>query len=188
VLEKGAIERQVYLPAGAWYDFWTNDLLAGGQTITVTAPLERLPLFVRAGAVLPMWPEMQYVDVDAVQTLTLRVYPGEYETTLYEDAGEGLDYEDGDYRWVYVACERDGDKLIINRRTAGRYEPPYQSIKLEVMGLNREPSEVRVDRQGAPVWFYEGDILELTVDTFRRVEIMIPPVSPHEATLPHRPR
>jgi len=188
VLEKGAIERQVYLPEGAWYDFWTNDLLAGGQTITVTAPLERLPLFVRAGSVLPMWPEMQYVDVNAVQTLTLRIYPGDTETTLYEDAGEGLGYEDGDYRWVYIACERDGDKLIINRRTAGRYEPPYQSIKLEVVGLNREPSEVRVDRQGAPVWFYDADILELTVDTFRRVEITIPPVSPHEATLPHRPR
>ncbi|MBZ0277971.1 MAG: DUF4968 domain-containing protein, partial [Anaerolineae bacterium] len=88
VVEPGAVRRTVYLPVGEWYDYWTNDVLRGGRVVTVPAPLERLPLFVRAGTVLPLWPEMQYVGENPVETLLLRVYPGQSETVLYEDDGE----------------------------------------------------------------------------------------------------
>jgi alpha-glucosidase len=186
VLQAGAVRRSVYLPAGEWYDFWTNERLDGGQTIEVPAPLERLPLFVRAGAVLPMWPEMQYVNPQAVQSLLYRVYPGEFETVLYEDDGEGFAYKDGDYRWVYVTCGWDESKLVIDRRIAGRYTPPYQSLRLEVVGFDEEPLQVRVDRQGAPLWFYDDDILEVTIDDFQRVEIYRQSL-PTDKTIAHRP-
>ncbi len=186
VLERGAVSRSVYLPPGQWYDYWANELLDGGQHIKVTAPLERLPLFVRAGAVLPVLPEMQYASQKSLEMLTLRVYPGDFETVLYEDKGEGLDYEQGDYRWVYVTCGWEESRLTIDRRVAGKYEPGYSKVKLEVVGFEEEPMEVRVDRQGAPLWFFDDELLELTVDPFKRVEIRRKPL-PTDRTILRRP-
>lgn len=186
VVQAGAVKRSVYLPAGQWYDFWTNELLDGGQTIEVPAPLERLPLFVRAGAVLPLWPEMQYVNPQAVEALVYRVYPGAFETVLYEDEGEGTGYTRGDYRWIYITCGWDESKLVIDRRSAGRYVPPYKTLRLEVVGFEEEPLHIRVDRQSAPLWYYDDDLLEVTVDDFQRVEITRQPL-PGDRTLVHRP-
>jgi alpha-glucosidase len=187
VLESGAVRRSVYLPVGEWYDYWTNELLPGGQVVTVPAPLERVPLFVRAGAALPQWPEMQFVNLEAVDTLLLRVYPGEGETVLYEDSGEGLAYEKGDYRWVYMTCNWDEDgKFVINRRSAGQYAPSYNRMRVEVVGLDEEPLNVRVDRQGAPLWFFDDGLLEVSIDTFQRIEIRRRAL-PSDKTLLHRP-
>lgn len=180
VLTKGAVSREVYLPHGEWFDFWSHEALEGGQTIRVTAPLERLPLFVRGGAILPSQSEPN--------RLTLSVYPGERETILYEDSGEGFAALQGDYRWVYLTCARpDVSRLVIERRTAGRYQPTYRGINLEVMGLASEPTDVRLDRQGAPLWFFDDGVLELKLDdTLRRVEI-VHPTDPADHTVPHRP-
>jgi alpha-glucosidase len=186
VLEPGAVSRSVYLPTGQWYDYWTNELLDGGQDLVVTAPLERLPLFVRAGTVLPVLPEMQFTGQATVDTLTLRVYPGRFETVLYEDRGEGMDFAQGDYRWVYVTCNWEESRLTIDRRVAGKFEPGYSKIKLEVVAFDEEPMEVRVDRQGAPLWFYDDELLELTVDPFGRVEIRRKP-RPTDRTILRRP-
>jgi alpha-glucosidase len=186
VLEQGAVHRSAYLPVGQWYDYWTNDLLNGGQEIDITAPLERLPLFIRAGAVLPVWPEMQHTNRSRLDTLTLRVYPGNFETILYEDKGEGLDYEKGDYRWVYITSGWEESRLIVDRRVAGKYDPGYEKIKLEVVGFDEEPMDVRVDRQGAPLWFYDDELLELTTEPFKRVEIRRKPL-PTDRTILRRP-
>jgi alpha-glucosidase len=171
VLHPGVTRRSVYLPMGSWYDYWTNELHEGGQQVTVPAPLERLPLFVRGGAVIPHWPEMRFAGEQDVETLIYRVYPGEFETILYEDAGEGLAYEDGDYRWLYITVGWDEGRLLIDRRVAGRFTPPYQNMKVEVVGFESEPTRVRIDRQGAPLWFYDDGLLELTTETFQRIEI-----------------
>lgn len=187
VLEQGAVRRSVYLPDGSdWYDFWTNERFTGGQEIEVTAPLERLPLFVRAGSVLPMWPSVQYVGEKAIDKLTLRLYPGTHETVLYEDAGEGQGYQQGQYRWVYITATEEDEKLIVNRRVAGSFEPTYKTISLEIVGLHDEPHAIRVDRQGAPVWFFDEDLLEVQVDSFSTVEITLKPIS-SDRTLPKRP-
>jgi alpha-glucosidase len=186
VLEQGATRRSVYLPLGHWYDYWTNEILEGGQEIDVTAPLERLPLFVRAGVVLPVWPEILHTSERTFHTQILRVYPGSFETILYEDEGEGLGYEQGDYRWVYVTCGWEESRLIIDRRVAGKYDPGYSKIKLVVVGFDEKPSEVRVDRQGAPLWFYDDELLELTVDSFKQVEIRRKPL-PTDRTILRRP-
>lgn len=177
VLEPGAVTRRVYLPVGQWYDYWTNELLEGGQEIDVVAPLERLPLFVRAGAILPQWPEMQWVGEKPVETLTLRAYPGDHETVLYEDEGEGLGYQAGAYRWVYLTSQWQDDTLVLKRRVAGSYTPEYKSIRIEVVGLDDEPASVRLDRQGAPLWFFEGGALELTVPGFQQLEITRKPTT-----------
>jgi alpha-glucosidase len=186
VLEQGATERQVYLPAGEWYDYWSNEVLSGGQMIDVVAPLERLPLFIKAGSMLPQWPEMNYVGETEIEQMTYRVYPGEAETTLYEDDGISMRHTEGDYRWVYVTCGWEDETFIISRRTAGRYEPTYKSIRLEIVGLSDEPQSIRVDRKGAPLWFYEDGILELTLNSFNRIEIVQKPTTA-DRTILHRP-
>ncbi len=187
VIEQGHTSRDVYLPASSnWYDFWTNEWFEGGQTIEVAAPLERLPLFVRSGLVLPLWGEQQFVGQKSIDRLILRLYPGNHETILYEDDGEGLEYQEGAYRWVYITVAEEGEKLAVNRRIAGQYLPNYTTINLEVVGLEDEPVEVRVDRQGAPLWFYDDGILEVTTDSFNSVEIVCKPRS-SDATLMSRP-
>lgn len=172
VLKKGAVKRTLYLPNGEWYDYWTNEKFEGGQEITTPAPLERLPLFVRAGSVLPMWSERPNMAAEPDSTLLMRIYPGDMETALYEDAGEGLGYERGDYRWVYISSQWDGDTLNINRRIAGQYQPPYKSLRLEIVGFDDEPSEVLVDRKGAPLWFFDDGLLELNVTDFQKIQIL----------------
>lgn len=172
VLEAGAVEREVYLPRGIWYEFDTNKMLTGGRSVTVDAPLERLPLFIRGGAVLPLWPVMQFVGEKPIQELRLGVYAGNGDTTLYEDAGEGLSYEQGDYRWSYFACRflPTGQFAIVWRR-AGNYRPTYQQVRAEIVGISSEPDTITLDGQGAPVWYYENGIVELVSGTFSDVRI-----------------
>ena len=91
-----------YLPKGAkWYDFWTGQQYQGGRDVTMETTLDRVPMFVRAGSILPLGPEMQYVGEKAWDNLELRVYPGADATfTLYEDEGDGYNYEKGVYSTI----------------------------------------------------------------------------------------
>ena len=91
-----------YLPKGAlWYDFWTGKRYKGGQNVTIETTLDRVPMFVRAGSILPLGPEMQYVGEKPWDSLELRVYPGaDGSFTLYEDEGDGYNYEHGVYSTI----------------------------------------------------------------------------------------
>jgi alpha-glucosidase len=174
VLTPHTNERTVRLPPGGWYDFWTHEYIEGGQIITVHAPLERLPLFVRSGTALPLGEALQWVNERAFERPIIRVYPGSGDTSLYEDHGEGTAYLHGDYRWTYVsaAWESDAGLFTISHRHAGTYAPPYTRVHIEVVGLPGEPLDVRMDRQGAPLWYYDDGTLELVAtDDFGRIEI-----------------
>ena len=113
-----------YLPAGCdWIDFWDNRRYAGGQEVTVDAPLDRIPLFVRAGSILPMAEGLQYADKKPEQPLELRVYPGaDAAFDLYEDAGDGYGYEKGEYTLTRLVW--DGAKKILS---------PAEGFRVRVM-------------------------------------------------------
>jgi alpha-D-xyloside xylohydrolase len=98
VTEQGATTREVYLPAGAdWYNFWTNKCIHGGQRIVVDAPIETIPLFVRAGSILPLGSPIESTE-DKQAIAKLRVYPGsDGNFTLYNDDGKTYAYEKGDF-------------------------------------------------------------------------------------------
>jgi alpha-glucosidase (family GH31 glycosyl hydrolase) len=99
VVEKGATQRTLYLPHGTWYDFWTNEKHDGGKEITRDVDLGTLPLYVRAGAVIPMGPLKQYTAEPVEELLTLTVYPGaDGRSFLYEDDGESFDFRHGAFR------------------------------------------------------------------------------------------
>lgn len=111
-----------YLPKGAvWYDFWTNQQLKGGQTITVQTQLDRVPMFVRAGSILPLGPEMQYVGERKWDNLEIRVYPGaDGSFTLYEDEGDNYNYEQGAYSTIAFHWNEKSRTLTIGQRK-GQY-------------------------------------------------------------------
>ena len=113
-------ERQfeVYLPAGAkWYDYWTNTLLDGGQSIKASAPLAHSPLYIKAGTILPQGPDVQYTSEKKWDNLELLIYPGANgEFTLYEDEGDNLNYENGAYSTIKMTWNDKSKTLTIGQR------------------------------------------------------------------------
>ena len=112
-----------YLPKGTqWYDFWTGRLYRGGQDVTIETRLDRVPMFVRAGSIVPLGPEMQYVGQKAWDSLELRVYPGaDASFTLYEDEGDNYNYEQGKYTTIALHWDDRSRTLTIGSRQ-GAYE------------------------------------------------------------------
>ena len=110
-----------YLPKGAtWYDFWTGKSYKGGQTVTLDTTLDRVPMFVRAGSILPLGPEMQYVGEKSWDNLELRLYPGADGTfTLYEDEGDNYNYEKGYYATITFQWNDKSRQLTIGTRQGG---------------------------------------------------------------------
>jgi alpha-D-xyloside xylohydrolase len=104
VTEEGATSRDVYLPKGTdWYDFWTGQRITGGQKIHRDAPLAVLPLYVRAGSILPLGPEEEYAGEHPDAPVELRIYAGaDGATGLYFDDGATYSYEKGQYAWVPI--------------------------------------------------------------------------------------
>ena len=107
-----------YLPKGTtWYDFWTGQSYRGGQTLTLTTTFDRVPMFVRAGSILPLGPEMEYIGQKAWDNLELRIYPGADGTfTLYEDEGDNYNYERGVYATIPFAWNDRTRTLTIGSR------------------------------------------------------------------------
>ena len=110
-----------YLPKGAnWYDFWTGKLYKGGQNVVLTTSFDKVPMFVRAGSILPLGPEMQYVGEKAWDNLEIRVYPGANgQFTLYEDEGDNYNYEKGYYSEIIFKWNDRTHTLSISARQGG---------------------------------------------------------------------
>jgi hypothetical protein len=128
---------------------------------------------VRAGAALSLDEPMQFVHERPQERPVVRIFPGTAETTVYEDHGEGTAYLHGEYRWTYYTTYWETDSLLtITQRHAGKFAPPYEQVSVEVVGLPGEPLTVRLDRQGAPLWYFDRDTLEIVVtDAFGKIEI-----------------
>ncbi|MEY7851033.1 TIM-barrel domain-containing protein [Natrarchaeobius sp. A-rgal3] len=117
-LEGRAKAREVYLPDGTvWYDFWTGERYDGGQTILADAPIEKMPLFVRAGSIIPMGPVVNHTGERPDAPWELRVYPGrDGSFEIYEDAGDSYEYEDGAYAITRLEWDDAASTLTIDER------------------------------------------------------------------------
>ncbi|MGB7569306.1 MAG: TIM-barrel domain-containing protein, partial [Chitinivibrionales bacterium] len=113
-----ATSRSVYLPAGTtWYNFWTGATTAGGTSVTASAPASIIPIYARAGAILPMGPKIMYAT-QSVDPIELRVYPGANGSfTLYEDEGDNYNYESGKYATIPITYQDATKNLIIGARS-----------------------------------------------------------------------
>jgi alpha-glucosidase (family GH31 glycosyl hydrolase) len=143
VTEKGATRRKLYLPRGVWYDFWTEEKIDGGREIERNVDLSTIPLYVRAGAVLPLGPVKQYADEPVDGPLTLTVYPGvSGATTFYEDDGKTFNYRKGEFMKVEMNWS-DSNRRLGLRLAAGRMlAPTNRPIEVRIAGQTNARSVV----------------------------------------------
>jgi len=117
VTTQGATSRTVYLPAATWYDFWTGEKQEGGKRIEADAPLAKLPLFVRAGSIVPMGPKMEWSTEKAEDPIELRIYPGANgDFVLYEDQNDGYAYTKGAHATIPMHWDDGAKTLTIGAR------------------------------------------------------------------------
>ncbi|NJD64690.1 MAG: DUF5110 domain-containing protein [Chloroflexi bacterium] len=148
VVEKGATSRNVYLPAGQWYDFWTETRLAGARELDRPVDLATLPLYVRAGAIIPLGPVLQYSDEPSDGALTLVVYPGaDGSASVYEDDGRSLGYRRGQYARLLLEWDDAGRRLSI-RPAPGALAPAHRPLTVRVAG---EQGTRQLAYQGSPL-------------------------------------
>ncbi|MEQ6122102.1 glycoside hydrolase family 31 protein [Reichenbachiella sp. MALMAid0571] len=147
VSEAGAKNRKVYLPEGDWYCYWTDKKYKGKTEIEVETPLNQIPLFVKAGAVLPFQPKMQYTDEFEFDELTLHIYADDDENTsiLYEDAGDGLEYKDGEQSVKKIITIKSLSAYIIRQKMQGNFESVYKKYRTVFHGFDSKPKMLMVD-------------------------------------------
>ncbi len=127
VVEKGATSRSVYLPPGTWYDFWTYEKTEGGREITRKVDLETIPLYVRAGAVIPMGPMKQYTGEKVDAPLTVWVHPGaDGAFSLYEDDGHTFDYRKGEFMRINFGWNDRQRRLNIRLASGSKMLAPVK--------------------------------------------------------------
>ena len=159
ITELKAMRRKVYLPAGKWYDFWTGDSQIGSRTVIAEAPLSRIPIFIRAGAILPIGPSLQYTGEKPNDPIEIRVYPGADGTfTFYEDDGSTYDYQRGHCSSIRLDWHDASGTLRIGQRQ-GIFKGMLASRSFHVVrvrlgrgiGAGASPSPQRITYTGSEV-------------------------------------
>lgn len=132
IADRGIMSRPVYFPEGIWYDFWTGKLLDGGVTSTVNSPVDLLPLYVKAGSIIPMGPEIEYAT-QSIDPTEIRIYAGaDGNFSLYDDAGDGYNYEQGERSVIPLSYNDTEKKLTIGTRQ-GSYPGMLQKRNFKIM-------------------------------------------------------
>lgn len=139
IYRPGIEHRAVYLPQGTWYDWWNGECYEGPTHFLAHAPLERMPLYVRAGAIIPMAPVMQYADEHPIDQLTLRIWRGTGEYRLYEDDGHSFEYRNGAWATTIYSVHLDGQEVIVEIKARdGEWTPPSRKVIVEVVGVGEQ--------------------------------------------------
>ncbi len=150
VVEKAATTRRLYLPRGTWFDFWTEERLAGGREVDRAVDLETMPLHIRAGAILPLGPIRQYVDDPVDAPLTLTIYPGaDGAFSLYEDDGRTFNHRRGDWMRVAMTWQDATRRLGLRLAPGSRMRPPaLRQIDVRIAG---EKTSRQLVFEGKPI-------------------------------------
>lgn len=142
VYEYGARSREMYFPAGnGWYDFYSGKYIDGRQRLTVDAPYERIPLYIREGAIIPYGPDMQYNNEKPASEITLYVYGGKDGSfTLYEDEGVNYNYEEGAYATISFIYNDAEGVLTIGDRT-GEFPGMLKERSFNIVKVDKNRSQ-----------------------------------------------
>ncbi len=150
VTVKGALTRSVYLPKGTWFDYWTGKKYEGKNYIQAVSPLDTIPLFVKAGCIIAMQPEMKYTDEKPVDKITLDIFPiagtGTKDFTLFEDDGTSLNYQSGRFAKTVITVSSNqamGFNLLINK-AVGDFKPAEKTWLAKIRWNNLQtPSSIK---------------------------------------------
>jgi alpha-glucosidase len=180
IVEPCSTSRSVYIPRGRWYDFWDDTLTAGPQIARLEAPLDRIPILIRAGSIVPAWPLMQHTGERPVDMLTLHVYPGNAGSTLYEDDGHTWAFQAGNYRLTRLRNETRWEQgstqplwMRVERATEGPFMTAYERIRVVLHGLTAAPGQVLVD--GEPITCLTGSGMAYQAGGFDARAHLCPP-------------
>jgi alpha-D-xyloside xylohydrolase len=163
VTEQGATTRHLYLPKTNWFDFWNGAEVSGGRMVDASAPLERIPLYVRAGSIIPMGPDVEYAAEKAADPLEIRVYRGaDGDFTLYEDENDTYNYEKGVYATIPLHWDDARHTLTIGERK-GQFPGMLQDRRFHVVFVG-EKHGVGVELTSKPdkVVEYSGKVIIVT--------------------------
>lgn len=149
IQEPNAQGRRMYIPRGYWYDFWTDEHVEGGKEKWVAAEIDMLPIFVKAGAIIPKYPIQQYVGEKKIEELVLEVYykEGTETSEVYEDSDDGYDYKKGRYSLSNYKLTGKENSLTIQLFKDGTFDTEYEKVKLNFHGLPFEIEKVMIDNE-----------------------------------------
>jgi len=165
VVQPNMKEQQVYLPASSgWYDFWTGKRHSAGQIVATEAPLDKIPLFVKSGSIVPMGKFIQYSDQKIADTLEIRIYRGDNGAfELYEDEGDGYNYENGAYSIIPFAWDEQKEVLTIGERQ-GEFEGLLKERVFNIVWVSESNGNgIGYSRETNPI-VYSGEKRSINID------------------------
>ena len=147
VMEPGQKSRRVYLPKGNWYYYWDNAMVEGGKEVEVKTPLETIPIFIKAGSVIPEYPVMQYVGEKEIEEVKLNVYYSDAPANsfFFEDYGETFAYEQDIYSEKKFVVSGKTSSMTILQTMEGLYTPRYENYNFCIAGLPFTPTKIIAD-------------------------------------------
>lgn len=149
IQEANAKGRRMYIPRGKWHNYWTGEVVDGGMERWVVADIDKIPLFIKEGAIIPKYPVQQYVGELEIKELILNVYfkVGTEDSSIYEDAQDGYDYKKGGYSVRNFKLTGKEKELIIQQFKDGTYITPYKTFKIKIIGLPFAIASIAVDNE-----------------------------------------
>lgn len=146
VTEKGVTSRKVYLPKGfGWYDYYTNEYFEGGQNIVANAPLETIPLYVKAGSIIPTHKRLQFAT-DNYDTTFVKIYPGaDGSFALYDDEGNNYNYEKEAYRLISIKYMEKTDAVSFAKQAGNGYNGVKKERIFSYSIIGKETKNVIID-------------------------------------------
>jgi alpha-glucosidase len=149
IIEPNAKGRRMYIPQGNWYDYWTKEVVVGGKEMWVDADIDKIPLFIKEGAIIPKYPVQQYVGEKDIETVTLDIYykEGIEVSKLYDDAHDGYDYTKGRYSFRTFKLKGKTKELIIHQHKEGKYNTSYNTFELKFYGLPFKIDRIELDNE-----------------------------------------
>tara|TARA_R110000868_G_scaffold45958_2_gene152171 strand:- start:986 stop:3385 length:2400 start_codon:yes stop_codon:yes gene_type:complete len=149
IQEPNSKGRRMYMPRGKWYNYWTKEVVVGGMEKWVVADIDKIPLFVKEGAIIPKYPVQQYVGELEITELVLDIYYklGIENSTVYEDAQDGYDYKKGKYSLRNFKLNGKEKELIIQQFKDGTYITSYDTFKIKIHGLPFKLMSIMVDSE-----------------------------------------
>lgn len=159
ILEPNSIGRRMYVPHGQWYNYWTGKVIKGGKEMWVDSKFDEIPLFIKAGAIIPKYPVQQYVGELEFDELTLDLYykEGKEKSVVYEDAQDGYDYKKGRYSFLTFQMTAKENEISIQLHKEGKYETTYSKYKINCIGLPFKVASIKIDNEDV---FFDTEAFE----------------------------